>query len=311
VNRNRFSVAAGLLVAGVVVIGGHVAAAPPEDDDEDVEELAEAAVEKWLNSQGGSAFYGTIACGVDSVSSHSVYCYAHTATGIIAVSAPIPLTPGDAWQFTMLAGSLGATPTGPIATTTVPSPTAPVPSTTTTTDPGLAPTTTAAATTSFGEGLQLVDVDVLPGRYQTSGSDFCYWERLSEAAESTVEDTDAILANAIVAGPAVVDILDTDVAFSSSGCGTWSPYAPPAAPVDTFGSGTYVVGSDIVAGTYEAEGGPDCYWRRLGGFSADFGELIAIENMTSRGQVVIEETDVGFDSTECGTWTLVSGQPGK
>ena len=156
--------------------------------------------------------------------------------------------------------------------------------------------------------MQVVNVDVLPGRYQAAGSDFCYWERLSEA---DVNDTDVILANAIVHGPVVADILDTDVAFNSSGCGMWAPYMPPAAPVDTFGPGTYVVGSDIVPGTYEADGGPDCYWRRLGGFSAGFDELLAIENMTTIGQVIIEATDVGFDSVDCGTWTLVSSRPGK
>jgi hypothetical protein len=197
----------------------------------------------------------------------------------------------------MLAGSLAPTATGPIATTTVPAPT-----------DIIFPTTTGPTTTSFSEGLQLVGLDVLPGRYQADGSDFCYWERLSGA---TTDDADAIISNAIVHGPVVADILATDVAFNSSRCGTWSPYTPPAAPVDTFGPGTYVVGSDIVAGTYEAEGGRDCYWRRLGGFSADFDELLAIDNMTTPGHVVIEDTDVGFDSSDCGTWTLVSGRPGK
>ena len=307
--RKHSAVVACLVAAGVVLVGSQVAAAPPDDsDDEEIEELAEAAVEKWLRSQGANAFYGTVACGVDSVSSHSVYCYAHTATGIVAVSAPIPPTPGAAWQFTMLAGSLGSNPTGPIPTTTVFVPETATTVAPTTTNPDLATTTTAALTSTFGEGLQVVNIDVLPGRYQAAGSDFCYFERLSEADEN---DTDVIIANAIVHGPVVADILESDVAFNSSGCGTWSFYAPPATPVDTFGPGTYVVGSDIVAGTYEAEGGPDCYWRRLGGFSAGFDELLAIENMTTTGQVVIEETDVGFDSKDCGTWTLVSSRPGK
>jgi hypothetical protein len=33
--------------------------------------------------------------------------------------------------------------------------------------------------------------------------------------------------------------------------------------------------------------------------------------MTTPGHVVIEDTDVGFDSSDCGTWTLVTGRPGK
>jgi hypothetical protein len=298
--RKHPAVVACLVAAGVTLVGSQVAAAPPDDsEDEEIEELAESAVEKWFRSQGANAFYGTVACGVDLVSSHSVYCYAHTATGIVAVSAPIPPTPGAPWQFTMLAGSLGGAGTGAIPTTTDPAPTTTAPGTT---------TTAPSLNTTFGDGLQLVNVDVPPGRYQAAGSDFCYFERLDEA---TTDDTDAIIANAIVHGPVVADILDTDVAFSSSGCGTWSPYVPPAAPVDTFGPGTYVVGSDIVPGTYEAPGGADCYWRRLGGFSAGCDELLAIENMSSPGHVVIEETDVGFESTSCGTWSLVSVRPGK
>jgi hypothetical protein len=228
--RKHSAAVAALLVAGIVVVGGQVAAAPPDSDDEQNEELAEAAVEKWLRSQGANAFHGTVACGVDSVSSHSVYCYAHTSTGIVAVSAPIPPAPGAAWQFTMLAGSLGGNPTEPIPTTTVPRPTDLAGTIPTTTNPDLATTTAASLTSTFGDGLQLVDVDVLPGRYQAAGSDFCYWERLSEP---TTDDTDAILANAIVHGPVVADILESDVAFNSSGCGTWSFYTPPAAPVDT------------------------------------------------------------------------------
>jgi hypothetical protein len=306
--RKHPAVLAGLLVACIVVVGGQVVAAPPDDSDDEIEELAEAATEKWLRSQGSNVFLGTVACGVDSVSSQSVYCYAHTPTGIVALSAPIPVTPDAAWQFTMLAGSLGGS-TEPIPTSTAPAPTDIVTTAApTTTSPELATTTTVSMTSTFGEGLQVVNVDVLPGRYQAAGSDFCYWERLSD---STVDDVDAIIANAIVTGPVVADIRDTDVAFNSSGCGTWTFYTPPPAPVDSFGPGTYVVGSDIVPGTYEAPGGPDCYWRRLGGFSADFDELLAIENMVSTGQVVVEATDVGFTSSDCGTWTLVSDRPGS
>jgi hypothetical protein len=133
--------------------------------------------------------------------------------------------------------------------------------------------------------------------------DFCYWERLS--APDT--ELDSILANNIVSdGPVVADILAGDVAFNSSGCGEWVPYTPPPTQLTSFGSGVFVVGSDIPAGTYAGEGGEDCYWHRLSGFSADFGELIDIQNMTEPGRVVIEPTDVGFQSDGCGTWTLLT-----
>ena len=59
-------------------------------------------------------------------------------------------------------------------------------------------------------------------------------------------------------------------------------------------------------GTYSAEGDENCYWRRLSGFTGDFDQLIDIDNLDAPGDVVIEATDVGFQSNECGTWTLVA-----
>jgi hypothetical protein len=155
---------------------------------------------------------------------------------------------------------------------------------------------------TFGEGLYLVNAQIVPGRYRADGSDFCYWERLAAPDEAL----ESVIANAIVTGgPAVVDIVATDVAFSSSGCGQWVPYTPPATMLTSFGPGVYVVGSDIAPGTYAAEGGSDCFWRRLAGFSGDFDQLIEIENMTGPGNVVVEASDVGFESSQCGTWTPV------
>jgi hypothetical protein len=297
------------LFVGALAAGGSLLAAAPGPNDEEIEQLAEAAFEQWLSSQGDGAVGGTLACGVDSTSSHSVYCYAHALSGFVAATAPIPAA-GESFQFTLIGGSIGGVgvpvPTSWPATTTVtmPSPTAvtvPLPTSPPKTDPQ--PTALPSEAPTFSEGLHvLADAQIPPGRYRAEGSDFCYWERLS--APDT--NLDNVLANFIATGPALVEILSTDVAFNSSGCGYWAPYAPPPQPVTTFGAGMYVVGSDIAAGTYTAEGGPDCYWRRLSGFSGDFDELLDIDNMTASGSVVIEPTDVGFESSACGTWTLTT-----
>jgi hypothetical protein len=302
-----------LLFAAVATIGtatgGSLFAAAPDANDDEIEELAEAAFEQWLISHDAALVGGTLACAVDSVSSQSVYCYSHTGTGIVAATATIPAA-GEDWQFTLQAGSMPsdrnvAIPTSwpepTITTAPVPSPTAPRPSSPPKTDPPSAQTTTGTATT-FGDGMFLVNTEIVPGRYRAEGSDFCYGERLS----APDEDFESILANFITEGPAVVDIRPTDVAFNSHGCGKWTRYVPPATPATTFGPGMYVVGADIAAGTYSADGGADCYWRRLAGFSANFDELTEIDNMTSPGTVVIEPTDVGFESSQCGTWTLTS-----
>lgn len=69
------------------------------------------------------------------------------------------------------------------------------------------------------DGVWLVGVDVAPGRYTAPGGESCYWERLS----SFSGDFDALRANDIVDGAAVVDIQPDDVGFSSQRCGGWTP----------------------------------------------------------------------------------------
>ena len=80
----------------------------------------------------------------------------------------------------------------------------------------------AQPASTFGGGTWLVNNEILPGRYQSTGpepDDFgCYWERRS----SVRGDLDSIIANDNVEGPTVVDISASDFAFKSSGCGTWT-----------------------------------------------------------------------------------------
>lgn len=86
---------------------------------------------------------------------------------------------------------------------------------------------------------------------------------------------------------------------------TTSTTLPPG-PEPVFGSGTQVVGEDVQPGIYETgqlgegifEG---CYWARLSGFSGDFEELIANNNVVVHDVVEIADSDVGFDSN-CSAW---------
>lgn len=93
--------------------------------------------------------------------------------------------------------------------------------------------------------------------------------------------------------------------------GTFLPFAlsnlddgaEPAAGGSTFGDGIHIVGDDIAPGTYRSEVTDFCYWARLSGFSGDFDDLIT-NGTTDAGQVIVEisDTDVGFESSGCGTW---------
>ncbi len=77
---------------------------------------------------------------------------------------------------------------------------------------------TASPTAPFGSGTYFVHKDIAPGTWQSSGSDTCYWERLS-GFSGELKD---ILANDFVRGPTIVAISPGDTGFSSYGCGTWT-----------------------------------------------------------------------------------------
>lgn len=86
---------------------------------------------------------------------------------------------------------------------------------------------------------------------------------------------------------------------------TTSTTLPPG-PEPAFGSGIQVVGEDIQPGIYETgllgEGVFDgCYWERLSGFSGDFEELIANNNVVVHDVVEIMDSDAAFDSG-CDAW---------
>lgn len=69
-----------------------------------------------------------------------------------------------------------------------------------------------------GDGIFIVGDDIEPGTYRGNvdgGS--CYWARLS----GTSGDFDDLIANDNVAGPTVVTIPESDVAFETSRCGEW------------------------------------------------------------------------------------------
>lgn len=77
-------------------------------------------------------------------------------------------------------------------------------------------------------------------------------------------------------------------------------------PKVAFSDGTYRVGPNIAAGTYQGVTTSDgCYWERLRGFGGTLDDVIA--NYFGRGPtiVTIAPTDVGFRSSNCGGWTKI------
>jgi hypothetical protein len=75
--------------------------------------------------------------------------------------------------------------------------------------------------TSLGAGKFVVGRDIAPGTYSTTGPSGhldCYWERLA----NTSGGTDSIIANNLGRGPATVTIDNSDVAFQTRWCNTWT-----------------------------------------------------------------------------------------
>lgn len=160
---------------------------------------------------------------------------------------------------------------------------------------------------AFLDGTMRVGTEVQPGTYRALGPfRNCYWARLSGFGGQT----DEIIANDDEPG-AIVRIGPSDVAFQSRGCGTWTAdlSAITSSPDSAFGDGTFIVGIDIAAGTWRSDSPETCYWARLAGFSGGMGDVIANENGV--GFVTIARTDKGFQSSSCGTWTKIAGQPGS
>lgn len=97
--------------------------------------------------------------------------------------------------------------------------------------------------------------------------------------------------------------IDGGATFTEVPIGTPGDATSPEV-ANTFGDGIHIVGTDIQPGTYRAEGTESCYWARLSGFSGD--DIITNDIGDGTRIVEILATDVGFESSRCGTWSLVS-----
>lgn len=78
----------------------------------------------------------------------------------------------------------------------------------------------------------------------------------------------------------------------------------------TFGDGIWRVGEDISPGTYITTVPEDslwCEWSRLSGFGGSNEEIIEEDTIFEPVQVIvtIHDTDIGFKSDGCGTWSLL------
>lgn len=71
------------------------------------------------------------------------------------------------------------------------------------------------ALSSFGPGIQKAEVDYIPGTYESSGGNSCYWAELNSANTNDILDNEFATEN----GQQIVTI--EAPYFQSSGCGNW------------------------------------------------------------------------------------------
>ena len=115
------------------------------------------------------------------------------------------------------------TVTVPGPTVTVPGPTVTVPGPTVTVQASPSASSSSSASTpsagtSFSSGTYEVGTEIQPGNYRTSGSSWCYWERLT----SNDGEFDSIIANGNEDGPSSVSIKSSDAYVKFSGTCTWT-----------------------------------------------------------------------------------------
>jgi hypothetical protein len=149
----------------------------------------------------------------------------------------------------------------------------------------------------------VIGQDVQPGTYRTVGAEGCYWERDKDFTGGE----DSILANDNPTGGSVVTILPTDKGFDSEGCGTWTAdLSRTSASMTSISDGTWIVGTDLTSGTYQASGGSGCYYEMSSDFTHGENSIITNDLPTGSAVVTISPSVRGFTSNGCGTWRRTS-----
>lgn len=161
---------------------------------------------------------------------------------------------------------------------------------------------TAQTPPSFRDGTYLVNEQIPPGTYRSTGKGTrCYWERGGSA--------DDIIDNHYGLAGGVVTIQASDLKFISKGCGPWvaldpanKPALPVAKQVAPKRDGFYVVGADIAPGLWMSTGtGSKCYWARQN-ITQD---ILDNEFSYPGGAVLIRPDDFEFYTNGCGVWTML------
>jgi hypothetical protein len=226
-------------------------------------------------------------------------------------------TPASSTTSTSSTSTTSSTQPSDTSTSAAPTSTTAAPSTTTTTLPATTTTAAPATTTTqpppealFSDGTHVVGTDIEAGTYETGvlapldpGADpACSWRRLSGTGGTDEE----IIADVGVDTHGIVEVIDTDAALVTSGCGDWFALTALPTLMDDIPPGTWAVDIQVASGRYAAPGGDSCSWARLSSFTGEPDAVIDGDDVDGSVIVDVDDGDAGFTSTGCGTWTPVS-----
>lgn len=155
----------------------------------------------------------------------------------------------------------------------------------------------------FSDGMYVVNTDIKPGTYRTrEASSGCYYSRLGGFSGGLSD----IISNNNTDDPTIITISASDKGFQSVRCGTWTQDLSAITTDKTIiENGTFIVGTDILPGTYKSTASSGCYYSRLKGFSDTLSDILSNDNTDNAAIVTISKSDKGFKSERCGTWTKI------
>jgi hypothetical protein len=200
--------------------------------------------------------------------------------------------------------------------TPMPSPTdVPSPEPTASDEPTPMPSPTDIPTppSTFGEGKIVVGTDAAAGTYRVTlpVASGCVWALKSPSTAH------GLTSDVVLGGIPTVTLADGDI-FISKKCGTWSAVDPAnlfknvnaavsAAP------GVWLAGEDIKAGTWSTANLGEtndpsqlCKWTVTESLGTNFSTTVTRDLIFSGTGKVVLTAGQQFESTNCGTWTLLS-----
>lgn len=150
-------------------------------------------------------------------------------------------------------------------------------------------------------GTYIIGTEIQPGIYKgQAGTDFmdsCYWKRLKDFSG----ELGSIIANDNSIGQYYLEVESSDYALQTD-CQLlrWDPIPPHVGdyPV-VLEPGTYLVGYDILPGTYKGQAGTEimdsCYWKRLSNLKGGLYSILANDNATGQFYVKVNSSDFALE----------------